>query len=1132
MRDMSKFSRTAVGISKKAVAIAIAFAMSLPNVAFANDVSADSGFAQTEENFDENEEFHADHMQEIIDEAEAMGVPNAFIRHYLAKEVEEGKIAAPAEELSFKNATSKDGVVGLETDKVKLATLANTKIDLGEFDFGEYEAANMIYNFAVSKNVKCKVLFYLGDSEEAFAEGEVKKSITNDPWSKTRSLAIDVSDKKFTGKKHLYVKFIADSVINPDGSINNETTDEGIVYLESLFFTEGSTPVVSFDIDKEVNTMDSINGSSVHTTMGYGTMNVNVPEGYKSPISKEKLTDKIYELEYVKGRGNSTWLQSKKPYKIKLEDSEELLGMPANKHWALLANYFDYTLLRNRYTFYLAEKLGLNYTPESIAVDVVMDGEYYGSYQLSETIRIDKNRIEIDDLDKEENPTDPENITGGYLLSHGSGWLKDEKLPKVLAGEKPLYIEKPEFDRNTEEEVKEAEIDYMNNYLAEIDEAINNIGSNDEGVVDWRTLLDEDSLITYTLMQEFSNNGDAYRGSTYYYKPRNGKLYCGPVWDFDFVAWGAESTESERWEEFNMLYMAPWFSDIYKKDEEFRNKVCEKWAEFSDLLKETIKDDGYLDEMARGTYMSALANYQTVSSYLIDGINYWSFGEPEHFECYDKDGNPYTLNYFNEVNRLKEYIEVNIKWVDKQIDSIMEISSEESVDNVEFYVDDKLYEKISMDSYNVEGKRPKNPKKEGYEFVGWYTKDNNGDEIELATNIPIQTYVYDDELKIKVYSPRKFYAKFIKKSEAKEIESLSFIKNSLCIPLTYNYGDEEEGETAGYIAETVRLKHFLNIKPNDDLKNLVKWEIVDEKGNLVNTDNAFINDEGVVEIKALGTYYIKASYKKVDAIIKLVVVDCGDVIYPSKMTTSKSLEMEVGDTAQIDIKFDKEDKIPYYLYDMCKYIVEDESIVRVDGLGKVKAKKAGETTVITMLDLSDETLDGAILIVETNIKVKEKAVKTDIEKRANAPKIGTVLKDGTYSYKITKVASDDKKVAGEVSFTGALKKNIKKITVKSTVVIDGYKYKVTSISNKACVNLKNLYKLTISKNVKTIGAKAFFGIKNLKSVSIESKKIRKIGKKAFFRKGGKKVTFKVVKVKKKAYKKLLKNAKTNNYKVK
>ena len=60
---------------------------------------------------------------------------------------------------------------------------------------------------------------------------------------------------------------------------------------------------------------------------------------------------------------------------------------------------------------------------------------------------------------------------------------------------------------------------------------------------DWRDYMDEQSYIDYYLIQEISKNGDAYGGSTYLYKERNGLLYWGPVWDFDFVAWGAPETD-------------------------------------------------------------------------------------------------------------------------------------------------------------------------------------------------------------------------------------------------------------------------------------------------------------------------------------------------------------------------------------------------------------------------------------------------------------------------------------------------------------------------------------------------------------------------------------------------------------
>ena len=151
--------------------------------------------------------------------------------------------------------------------------------------------------------------------------------------------------------------------------------------------------------------------------------------------------------------------------------------------------------------------------------------------------------------------------------------------------------------------------------------------------------------------------------------------------------------------------------------------------------------------------------------------------------------------------------------------------------------------------------------------------------------------------------------------------------------------------------------------------------------------------------------------------------------------------------------------------------------------------------------------------------------------KADAPKIGATIKDKKYIYKVTKAGSKDGAI-GEVMVTGLKKKSLKKIKIATKVTIGGIKYKVTSIGVKAFKGNKKIIKLTIGKNVKTIGAYAFANCKKLKKVTINTKKLKKVGKKAFFRKGGKNISFKVPKSKKKVYKKLLKKAKTKKFVVK
>lgn len=167
-------------------------------------------------------------------------------------------------------------------------------------------------------------------------------------------------------------------------------------------------------------------------------------------------------------------------------------------------------------------------------------------------------------------------------------------------------------------------------------------------------------------------------------------------------------------------------------------------------------------------------------------------------------------------------------------------------------------------------------------------------------------------------------------------------------------------------------------------------------------------------------------------------------------------------------------------------------------------------------------------------------------KAVEGPKAGTKVSDKNYNYVVTKAGTTDGKTAGEVAVAGAKKKTAKKATVKTSVTIDGVKYNITSIKAKAFYANKKLTKVTIGKNVKKIGAKAFAKCTSLKSVIVKSNKLRTIGKQAFagdkklrsfkmklnkklksvgkkaFYGVSKKCKFFVPKKKKKAYKKTLK----------
>ena len=132
-------------------------------------------------------------------------------------------------------------------------------------------------------------------------------------------------------------------------------------------------------------------------------------------------------------------------------------------------------------------------------------------------------------------------------------------------------------------------------------------------------------------------------------------------------------------------------------------------------------------------------------------------------------------------------------------------------------------------------------------------------------------------------------------------------------------------------------------------------------------------------------------------------------------------------------------------------------------------------------------------------------------------KVGKKVTVNSSKYKVTSV-----KGTRTVQFTSG-KKSAKTVIIPATIKVSGKNYKVTSIAKDAFKNNKKLKKLTIGKNIKTIGKNAFRGCSNLKNIIIKTNKLtaKKTGANAF--KGiNKKAVIKVPAKKVKAYKKIVK----------
>ncbi|MDO8341916.1 MAG: CotH kinase family protein [Cellvibrio sp.] len=292
----------------------------------------------------------------------------------------------------------------------------------------------------------------------------------------------------------------------------------------------------------------------------------------------------------IRGRGNSTWSWVKKPYRLKLTNSTEMLGMPASKHWVLLANYADKTLVRNDIAFMFSRNLGMEYTVRNQHVEVTLNGAYQGVYQLVEHIRVAKDRVNIPELKVAD--TDAEKITGGYLMEVDFRMHKDYCINATWEsfcvngvnmereatfcvdsthGMNPFCLDTPETLLETS---WSAQRDYINKYITDTEAAL--FGNNfTDPQLGYAAYIDVDSAINYFLINELFKNPDGAVASFYLYKKRNGKLFFGPIWDFDLAFGNAGYDDVDKTYGWH-IRPAPWFDRLFQ-DPAFKTKVKERW---------------------------------------------------------------------------------------------------------------------------------------------------------------------------------------------------------------------------------------------------------------------------------------------------------------------------------------------------------------------------------------------------------------------------------------------------------------------------------------------------------------------------------------------------------------------------
>ena len=573
-----------------------------------------------------------------------------------------------------------------------------------------------------------------------------------------------------------------------DDTQNTESIDHGI-------------PVVTLDIDESRGSIDAMNQSPDHSVYCYGTLSIDVPDvpgGFHYSDMPDAECQSVSGLSMsIRGRGNSTWSKAKKPYKIKLNDRADLFGLGENKHWVLIANAYDPTLMRDRITSWLGEQMGFEFTPRGVPVDLVMNGDYLGSYYFSENVRVDTNRLEIDKLTGSD--TGESEITGGYLLQNGS--QTDAGSPDLFytKQDEPWATHTPSFDTSDGGYECDAQRQYIQGYIQDVEDALYSDAFTNEKGQHYRDLMDLPSAAKYWLIDQASLNGDGYgTGSTYIYKKRGSdRLYWGPLWDFDF-AWDYVELEDD----FKIQHS--WVKAMLYDTEAdgFAEEVEANWPQLKAALQELTKEGGIIDGYYEETRLSAEA----------DRI----VNPPE--KGASEEGGAEPADFDESVAGLKSWIDQRTAWMDANISRV----GTGIMHKLTFMNGETLHDFVYVQDGQLIAFPEEFPSKEGHTFVEWTTAD--GQSVDIMQN---------------VHEDQTFYASFLPDAEVTHAKDILFPADEMTVERSDIYG---------------KYQILYTVVPEDAQDNAVAWSSSDES-------IATVDSRGQVRVKRCGTVTFTGTLK-------------------------------------------------------------------------------------------------------------------------------------------------------------------------------------------------------------------------------------------------------------------------------
>lgn len=316
-------------------------------------------------------------------------------------------------------------------------------------------------------------------------------------------------------------------------------------------------PVIKIDIE---------GGGEIVSKEEYVSVSVTITEG-------EEVT--LFATGRAKGRGNATWdFYPKKPFKIKFDEKQSLLGFPENKDWVLLAEYCDKSIMRTAYMCELADFVGLPYPIRYRHVQLYLNGEYNGMYVLTDQVEKKNGRVNIED--------------DGFLFENDNYFWAE---PLFFLTDKKQYWYTFKYPDPEDGEIAsgDASYNFIKGFMNDFETALygNDFKDPAKG---YRKFIDVQTFAKWYLVMELTANLEP---NMYYVLPsRSSKLQIAPVWDAEwsmgiahrddeYASWAGLPTQPDRYKEIWSKWK--YFGRLFE-DEYFVDAVRQEWEALKPLI--------------------------------------------------------------------------------------------------------------------------------------------------------------------------------------------------------------------------------------------------------------------------------------------------------------------------------------------------------------------------------------------------------------------------------------------------------------------------------------------------------------------------------------------------------------------